>query len=158
LLQLPEILERLRSLPFPVVDRSVIEELFTVGRRRAIYLLHSFGGFQSGKTFLIDRLQLIARLENIRDGAEFREEQQRRVRLSQHLEHARKLAPGKRVQIAQAAELRDYRLADLPAGIYLKPGQLTIAFSTTEELLQRLYELSQAILNDYGRFKDVVEE
>ena len=40
------------------------------------------------------------------------------------------------------------KLADLPAGVHLRPGELRIEFNGAEELLQRLYELSQAILND----------
>jgi hypothetical protein len=135
-----------------------MEELFGVGRRRAISLLHSFEGFQAGKTFLVDRLRLIARLEKIRDGEEFREEHQRRVRFSEDLERTRKLAPGKTIQIAAADDVRDRRLADLPAGIHLRPGELRIEFLGTEDLLRHLFELSQAILNDYKLFQKVIEE
>jgi hypothetical protein len=135
-----------------------MEELFQVGRRRAIHLLHAFGGFQTGKTFLVDRLALIAQLERIRDGAAFQEERQRRVRFGEELDRVRKLAPGKNIEIATAPNVRDRRLADLPGGIQLKPGELRIAFAGAEDLLRHLFELSQAILNDYGRFQEIVEE
>jgi hypothetical protein len=158
LLQLPTILEELGALPCPVIDRAVVEKLFQVGRRRAIELLHAFGGFQAGKTFLVDRQRLIGRLEAIRDSAEFQEEHLRRVRFTEELDRVRKLAPGKKIQIASAPDVRDRRLADLPAGIHLNPGELRIEFFGTEDLLRHLFELSQAILNDYKRFQEIVEE
>jgi len=54
---------------------------------------------------------------------------------------------------------RDARTVEtLPAGIHLKPGELRIEFYGTEDLLRHLFELSQAILNDYKRFQGLVEE
>ena len=156
--RIPEILGLLTALPSPVIDRSVVEELFAVGRRRAILLLHEFGGFQSGQTFFVDRLTLIRQIEGIRDGGAFRAERERRNRLAQDLERTQQLAPGRKVKIAAAEDVRDRRLADLPAGIHLKPGELRIEFFGTEDLLRHLFELSQAILNDYKRFQEIVEE
>ena len=60
--QLPSALEELRRFPAPVVDRAALQKLLRVERRTAIRLLHRFGGFQAGKTFLIDRVELIAAL------------------------------------------------------------------------------------------------
>ena len=40
----------------PVIDRAVFERIFGVRRRRAIQLMHYFGGFQSSQAYLIDRL------------------------------------------------------------------------------------------------------
>ncbi len=129
-----------------------------MGRRRAIYLIHSFAGFQTGKTFLVDRLALIAQLEQIRNGEEFREEDLRRTRFTEDLEQNRRLAPGKKVRIDAAADVRDRRLDGLAPGIQLKPGELKIEFFGTEDLLRHLFELSQAILNDYKRFQEIVEK
>ncbi len=156
--RLPEILGLLGALPSPVVDRAVIEELFRVGRRRAILLLHQFGGFQSGQTFFVDRLALIRQLEAIRNGGAFQAERERRNRLAADLERTRQLAPGRKVKIAAAEDVRDRRLADLPTGIHLKPGELKIEFFGTEDLLRHLFELSQAVMNDYKRFQEIVDE
>ena len=59
LLHIPEIVTMLESFEVPVVDRASIERLFGLRRRRAIELLHHFGGYQAGRTFLIDRRSLI---------------------------------------------------------------------------------------------------
>ena len=47
LLHVPRIIEELRRLPVPVLDRATIEKLFGLKRRQAILLLHRFGGYQS---------------------------------------------------------------------------------------------------------------
>jgi len=55
LLQIPEIVSLLETFDVPVVDRAIIERLFGLRRRQAIELLHRFGGYQAGRTFLVDR-------------------------------------------------------------------------------------------------------
>ena len=55
------------------------------------------------------------------------------------------------------AEVMDQKIAHLPAGVHLQPGELRIEFNGAEELLQRLFELSQAIVNDYQRFGEICE-
>ena len=67
------------------------------------------------------------------------------------------LAPGRQVRIPVLPAVREQRLADLPAGIHFQPGELRIEFRNTEALLRRLFELSQAILNDYQRFEEAIE-
>ena len=47
LLRLPEIRAELEHLDVPVVDRAGIEHIFGLKRRRAIELLHQFGGYQA---------------------------------------------------------------------------------------------------------------
>jgi hypothetical protein len=66
LLRVPEIRAELAAIETPVVDRSMVEQLFRLKRRRSIELMHQLGGFQSGRTFLIDRLQLL-QLPGIQD-------------------------------------------------------------------------------------------
>ena len=80
LLHLPRIIGELCRLPVPVLDRAVIEKLFGLKRRQAIQLPR-FGGYQAGRTFLVDRQELLDQLEAIRDGETFRYEQRRRRRL-----------------------------------------------------------------------------
>ena len=42
-----------------------------VRRRRAIQLMHTFGGYQTGQALLIDRAELMRQLEALEAGAEF---------------------------------------------------------------------------------------
>ena len=157
LLRLPEILEELGGVEAPVIDRAIFERIFGVRRRRAIQLLHSFGGYQAGRTFLVDRLALIAQLEPLRAGADFAIEERRRQRLLETLERVRQHRAGGRVAIPVAPGVRERRVCDLPAGIELRPGSLRVAFDKTEELLAKLFELSQAAANDYEAFRGAAE-
>ena len=81
LLQIPEIVSLLETFDVPGVDRALIERLFGLRRRRAIELLHRFGGYQAGRTFLIDRRLLIEHLRRLAEGEEFQTESRRKERL-----------------------------------------------------------------------------
>lgn len=153
LLRVPEILAELSALDVPVVDRAVCERLFRLRRRRAIDLIRCFGGYQAGRTFLVDRPKLIAQLEQIRDGPDFQMEWRRKERLAERLDAIRRLQTGARVAIPVEPEALRKRLPDLPAGVSLSAGALYIQFQSPEELLSKLFTLAQAIANDYEAFE-----
>ena len=52
---------------------------------------------------------------------------------------------------------RHNKLADLPAGVHLQPGELRIEFNGAQELLERLYKLSQAISTTTRRLREICE-
>src|SRR5664279_4150939 len=112
LLRLPEIREELSAMKVPVVDRAIFERLFGVRRRRAIQLLHYFDGYQSGRTFLIDRLSLIEQLVPLEASAEFALELRRRQRLVESLEQLRRSRAGARVVIPAEPVQNGTRLPD----------------------------------------------
>jgi hypothetical protein len=157
LLRLPEILEDLAGMEAPVIDRSVFERLFGVRRRRAIQLLHYFDGYESGRTFLVTRLALIRQLEPLVDSAEFVMEHRRRQRLTEELEKIRRYRTAARVSIPVSADVVDHRMSDLPSGVQLQPGHLQVEFGKVEELLAKLFELSQAAANDFETFRSAAE-
>ena len=157
LLRVPEILERLSGLETPVIDRSGIEQLFGLKRRQAISVLQLFGGYQAGKTFLVDRQDLIRQLEKIATGQDFHYELKRRQNVAEEIDKARKYvaAAGVKISVREGAS---FGIEGLPAGVDLKSGELSIEFKTVEDLLSKLYELGQTIANDFERFKAVVED
>src|ERR1700682_5747192 len=116
----PELTSLLGRLPAPVLDRAAIETLFGVKRRRAIQLLAQFGGYQTGRTFLVDRDSLLRQLEKIRDGDRVQREAARRERRAGSLAALRKHAAASRVQIPLPEAARQAVLETLPAGIALK--------------------------------------
>jgi hypothetical protein len=156
--QIPAALEALEELTTPVIDRAMLERLLCVHRRVAIRLLHRFGGYQAGKTFLISRPDLIRRLKRVAASNDYLLETARRERLNAEFDRIRRLSFARKVRIEAASDMRERLLKDLPVGVHLKPGELRIEFSDAEDLLRRLYELSQAIVNDFARFRDAVEE
>jgi hypothetical protein len=47
-------------------------------------------------------------------------------------------------------------LANLPAGVTLDPGEITVRFTTPQEALEKLLALAMAIGNEWGRFEQAV--
>jgi hypothetical protein len=43
-------------------------------------------------------------------------------------------------------------MCDLPSDVHLETGKLVVTFETAEQLLSHLYELSQAVANDFDTF------
>lgn len=157
LLQIPEIVSLLETFDVPVVDRSIVERLFGLQRRQAIELLHRFGGYQAGRTFLVDRHLLIEHLRRLADGEEFQRESLRKERLDQVVDRLRRYKTAARVKVPVQADTFKRKLADLAPGVALEAGHLHIAFSGTEDLLGKLFELSQAASNDFDRFQAAAE-
>ena len=59
--RLPQITQALEAPDAPpFLDRPAIERLFGLRRRQSIALLRRLGGYQVGKTFLVDRAVLLA--------------------------------------------------------------------------------------------------
>jgi hypothetical protein len=155
---IPFALEQLRSSTLPVIDRAGLETLLNVHRRDAIRLMHRFGGYQAGRTFLIDRVQLIARLEHLISTDDYSHEKRRWVKLSDELDRSRHELQARAVVIPAPQETWRHHLQDLPSGIQIHPGKLEITFQGTVELLQSLLELAQAISNDFEKFQALLEQ
>ena len=139
----------------PVVDRLGFEQLFGVRRRRAIQLMSFFGGFQAGKTFLVDRLDLMRQLEPIEASAEFALEQRRRKKLVEALEDARRYRAAARAIIP--VQPLNGNAHDLPAGVWLHPNCLRVEFQDAEDLLSKLYALAQTAAQDFDAFRMAVD-
>ena len=155
LLRLPEIREELSAMKVPVVDRAIFERLFGVRRRRAIQLLHYFDGYQSGRTFLIDRLSLIEQLLPLEASAEFALELRRRQRLIESLEQLRRSRAGARVVIP-TEPVQNGTL--LPDGVFLICGTLRVSFDDVPDLLSKLYAIVQAAAADFEAFRAAAEK
>jgi hypothetical protein len=156
-LKLPEILESLRSMSAPVVDRALFEGLFGVRRRRAIQLLNGFGGFQSGRTYLVDRLDLIRQIEALLASGEYRQEHRRKQRLCKQLEVCSKRSAAAGVRVPVTVEDCSARPSQLPAGVKLERGRLAVEFAGAEDLMRKLFILAQAAVNDFEGFRAVAE-
>src|SRR5450631_1204499 len=151
LLRLPEIRAELEHLDVPVVDRAGVERIFGLKRRRAIELLHQFGGYQAGRTFLLDRVRLLEALRSLESREDYTTEK-RRERLQDAVEASREHLILTRVRIPVRAAAVRPSLNRLAPGVLLLPGVLTIEFRHPSELLEKLYGLAQAIGHDFEQF------
>jgi len=155
LLHIPEIRAILAESGLPVVDRGVIQSVFGLGRRQAIELMHRFGGYQAGRTFLVERDRLIAEMDAIGSSDEYQREVTRHEKLTTAVAKLQRERRAKEVRFAVPPGVRETRMATLPESVRLEPGKLEIEFSGSQDLLAKLFALSQAAANDYDRFLNV---
>jgi hypothetical protein len=156
LLRLPEIRAELEHLAVPIVDRAGIERIFGLKRRRAIELMHEFGGYQAGRTFLVDRARLLEALHSLESREDYAVEKRRRERLRDVVEASREHLILTRVQIPVRAAAARPSLDRLAPGVFLMPGMLSIEFRHPIELLEKLYGLAQAIAHDFDKFEGLL--
>jgi len=151
--RISEIVAILEQYDFPVLDRAGIESLFGVSRRGAVNVMNRFGACQAGKSLVIDRTVLIQCLRGVATNEDAVRETARRRRIGNALADMQKYRSGAAVRIRVEPEVFSAKLAGLPADVALKPGDLHIRYCTAEDLLKKLFELSQAIANDYEQFE-----
>src|ERR1039457_5938181 len=156
LLRLPEIRAELERLEVPVLDRAGIEHIFGLRRRRAIELMHQFGGDQAGRTLLVDRARLLEALQSLESQEDYAVEKRRRERLGDVVEASREHLIAMRIRIPVRATAARASLDRLAPGGLLLPGMLTIEFRHPIELLEKLYGLAQAIGHDFERFEGLL--
>jgi predicted Zn-dependent protease len=154
---LDQITADLNSLPQPWIDRATVERVLHVGRRRAQQLLAPCVSFQTGSSGLADRDQFLAHLQRLTTGETAHYERQRRRRLARTLGDLHS-AWQTRVPIEAPTAIVNQVLADLPAGIAIAPGQITVRFTTTEEALEKLLSLAMAIGNHLESFEQAVRK
>src|ERR1035437_4891889 len=156
LLRLPDIRAELEHIAVPIVDRVGIERIFGLKRRRAIELMHEFGGYQAGRTFLVDRARLLEALHSLESREDYAVEKRRRERLRDVVEASQEHLILTRVQIPVHAEAVRPSLDRLAPGVFLMPGMLSIEFRHPIALLEKLYGLAQAIAHDFERFEGLL--
>lgn len=148
------ILTELRALQAEYLDRLAVERIFGVRERRARQLMAGLPCLQVGNAVAVSRAALLQRLENISAGDRFQWEVGRRARVVESLETLRRHAAARRVQFPAPADARDRLFANLSPEIAVRPGELRIHFATAEDLAAKLFELSQAMANDWSTFSE----
>jgi hypothetical protein len=148
-----KITEKVEASAAPVFDRAAIEELFGVRRRQAIVLMHRMGGYQAGKTFLVDRKALLRFLRDPLREVCAEVETRRFSSVLETLGRAKEELHLRRVPVPATARVFKVEFSGLPEGIDFEPGELRIRFEHPHELLEKLFALSQALANDYETFE-----
>ncbi len=157
LLRVPEIRAALERIEAPVVDRAGIEKPFGVRRRRAIAMMHTLGGYQAGRTFLVERSALLARLAALEGAEDYRIEKRRRERLHSFIQASRGHLRATRIAIPIEPAAALATMKQLGPGVRLTPGMSSVEFGQPVELLQKLYTLSQAIAQEFEKFENMAK-
>ncbi|HYP05017.1 MAG TPA: hypothetical protein VER03_02185 [Bryobacteraceae bacterium] len=155
---LHHIIEELRRHPLPYVDRATVEFLLGVSRRRAQQIMAPcVFDRRVGINGLADRNALITRLERVAEGDEGAYEIERRRKVANLIENLRQqwiTQPQLLVEAPTAVVNQDFE--NLPAGVRLEPGRITVEFEEPQQGLEKLLALAMAISNDFDLFERCV--
>ena len=160
---LDDVIATLEALPYPLVDRATVERVLGVGRRRAQQILAPCVSEQIGANGVAHRDVLVAHLRRLAAGRKpagetVRYERLRRVRFAQTIEELRRTRVEQPATLVEAPlDVVNQDLINLPPGISLTPGKVTIEFHTAVEALEKLLALAMAAGNDLERFEGLVE-
>ena len=156
-LRIPEIVDQLHAPAAPpFLDRAGIESLFRLRRRQAIRLMGACGGYQIGKTYLVDRASLLRYLEELTRTGVATDALERKRRVGEALNESANFVAARRTRIRMDTAARTR--ANLPAGIELiAPGTLQITYGGATDLLAQIAELASSAANDFPRFQKIVE-
>jgi hypothetical protein len=111
-----------------------------------------------GTSGVADRDALIERLKQIADGQEaFYEIERRRkvARLITDLRQQRIEQPQLLVEAPTAVMNQEFE--NLPEGVTLEPGRITVEFADPQQGLEKLLALAMAISNDFDLFERQVD-
>jgi hypothetical protein len=136
---IPTVLLQLGAMTSEVVDRGALEKLFHIERRTAIRLMHRFGGYQLGKTFVLDRQKLIAALGEFGSAA-------KGARTPSQIRREHGAAAEFTFPDVRTPERR--RAADLPAAIRLEAGFFSVENAGLEDLCAQLWVFLETCKDD----------
>jgi len=152
--QIKDIIRELETLPRPFVDRSTVEFLLGVGRRRAQQIMAPCVTDRVGASGLADRDALIDRLRRLAKGDDGYYERQRRRKVGEILAQLHKERLGRPQLLVEApVQILTQEFENLPTGVRLEPGQITVTFDHPQQALEKLLALAMAISNDSGLFE-----
>jgi hypothetical protein len=158
--RLPEILAWLDSDESPpFLHRGLMEAVFRLRRRQAIRLMEKAGGYQAGRTYLVDRRQLAQFLRE-RDAATVDQATRRKVRLEDQIAESRRQIEARRlrVRVDPGLEHSGSPASALPAGIEsVALDRIQIRFFGAEDLLSKVASLAAFAVNEPTRFRRTFE-
>jgi hypothetical protein len=154
--RIDQAIRELEAIPWPWVDRQTLQQVLGVGRRRAQQILEPFVRKQVGRNGLAGRDDLIAHLKRVATGETVHYERRRRHRLAaaiREMDMERLHQP--HVLVAAPTNVVNLRMLELPAGVSVGAGEITVRFSTPPEALEKLLALAMAIGNDLDSFEQL---
>ena len=161
--RLPEITDDLQKVTTPFLDRKDLERLFRLRPRRALKLLHELqaeyqGATRLGGALVVSRETVLHYLGSKKRRLPYLAEVSRRRTVAQVLQEAKLDVNARAVRFqVSPTPPRGQSIAGLPETIRLAPGELRIACTGAQDLLEQLYTLSRAIGREFQEFQRMVQ-
>lgn len=128
--------------PIPFFRRRDIEALFGLRKRQAVNLMHRIGAVRVSRELAIEQRELVRWLERMIADPTVEVEQRRHDAVIERIVELKAEAAARSVKIV----LPDGRpTADLPEGVSLRPGLLSVTFDNGQQLLERLFLLARVL-------------
>jgi len=157
--KLEHISGELEALPRPWVDRGTLEFLFGVGPRRAQQIMAKCVTERVGSSSLADRDLLIEHLRALAQGDSGHYERRRRQKLAAAInELHRAWMEQPKVLVEAPVAIVHQRFEDLPEGVELAPGRITVRFDDPQQALAKMLALAMAAGTDMERFEQLVRQ
>ena len=107
-----------------------------------------------GTNGLADRDAFIAHLRRLGEGDDGYYERQRRRKVASILAQLQKERLERpRLLVEAPVQVLTQQLENLPEGVRLEPGRITVTFDQAQQALEKLLALAMAISNDFDRFE-----
>lgn len=128
--------------PIPFFRRGDIEALFGLKKRQAVNLMHRMGAVRVSRELAIGQRDLVAWLERMLSDPAVAAEWRRQERVIDRIVELKAETAARAVKIVLPDAAPP---ADLPDGVSLQPGLLTISFDNQQQLLERLFLLARVL-------------
>ena len=146
--RLTAILAEARSpKPIPFFRRCDIEALFGLKRRQAINLMHEIGAVKVSSEIAVPQQDLVSWVERKALDPAGSREIRRQERVIERIVDLKAETAARAVKIVLPDAAPSL---DLPDGVSLQPGVLSISFNTAEELLERLFLIARSFAANPG--------
>lgn len=134
--------EARKAKPIPFFRRCDIQALFGLGKRQAVNLMHRMGAVRVSRELAVEQSELVRWLEQIREDPSVAAERFRHERVIGRIVELKAEAAARTVKIVLPAPNPSL---ELPDGVSLRPGLLTICFKSDQQLLERLFLLARVL-------------
>jgi len=134
----------------------MVERIFEVGPRRAQQLMRPCGPMRLGSSLVVRRDEFLVCLAGMVSGDVVYYERRRQARVSEAIGRWREERLQTPALLVEApTSIASQHFDDLPEGIELGPGMITIRFGECGEALEKLLALAMAMGNDLSRFEEL---
>lgn len=128
--------------PIPFFRRCDIGALFGLQKRQAVNLMHLIGAVRVSRELAVEQRELVRWLERRIAEPSAAIEQQRYETVIGRIVELKAETAARSVKIV----LPDRPpVADLPEGVSLTPGRLTVSFENAQQLLEKLFLLARVL-------------
>lgn len=128
--------------PIPFFRRRDVEDLFGLKKRQAVNLMHRIGAVRVSRELAVPQRDLVRWLEERIANPAVRIEKQRQDRVIDRIVELKAETAARFVRITLPDRAPS---ADLPGGVSLQPGLLTISFDNEQQLMERLFLLARVL-------------